>query len=225
VVFSSPVTARYLRIVADEPDNGGQTGGQMSISEVGAYAPSAGQADVALDKPAQALFLDGTQAQMQPGSLPSMRTTATPPRPRQATNQYRWIQQIDLQKPQSLDLITLLQPDSAYATAFHIDVSLDGSKFWTVARTTDAAAGSPESSSNSPGHRHATSASSPTARTAAGRPAGRWPSASWRPTTSSDRSDPSHRSVLNSAARARPGLPCYVGRSDQTGSRSGNVDY
>ena len=35
----------------------------------------------------------------------------------------------------------LLQPDSAYATAFHIDVSIDGSKFWTVARTTDSGAG------------------------------------------------------------------------------------
>jgi hypothetical protein len=141
VFFSSPLTARYLRIVADEPDNGGQTGGQMSISEVGAYAPSAGQTDVALDKPAQALFMDGTQAQMQPDSLPSYADDGDATTISQASGQYQWIQQIDLQKPQSLDLITLLQPDSAYATAFHVDVSIDGSKFWTVARTTDSGAG------------------------------------------------------------------------------------
>jgi len=29
--------ARYIRIVADRPDNGGQTGGQMAISEVGVF--------------------------------------------------------------------------------------------------------------------------------------------------------------------------------------------
>ena len=141
VFFSSPLTARYLRIVADEPDGGGQTGGQMAISEVGAYAPSAGQSDLALDMPAQALFMDGTQAQMQPDSSPSYADDGDATTTAQAFGQYRWIQQVDLRKPQSLDLITLLQPDSAYATAFHIDVSTDGSNFWTVARTTDSGAG------------------------------------------------------------------------------------
>jgi hypothetical protein len=35
--FATPVTARYLRIVAVKPDGGGQTGGQMAISELAVY--------------------------------------------------------------------------------------------------------------------------------------------------------------------------------------------
>jgi F5/8 type C domain/Right handed beta helix region len=144
VEFSSPLTTRYLRIVADLPDNGGQTGGQMAISEVGAYAPSTATADLALDKPAQALYIDGTQAQMQPNTQPSYAVDGDPTTYAQATQQYRWIEQVDLQQPQSIDVITLLQPEgtyTAYATAFHIDVSLNGYDYYTVARRTDAMGG------------------------------------------------------------------------------------
>lgn len=142
VIFSSPLTARYLRVVADKPDDWGERGDQMAISEIGAYAPTRnGQSDLTLDKPAQALFMDGTQALMQPGSLPSYVDDGDPTTAAQATNEYQWIAQIDMGNPQSIDLLTLLQPDSAYATAFHVDVSLDGSKFWTVARRTDSAGG------------------------------------------------------------------------------------
>jgi hypothetical protein len=35
--LATPVTARYLRIVAVKPDGGGQTGGQMAISELAVY--------------------------------------------------------------------------------------------------------------------------------------------------------------------------------------------
>jgi hypothetical protein len=31
------MSARYLRVVADRPDDGGQTGGQMAVSELAAY--------------------------------------------------------------------------------------------------------------------------------------------------------------------------------------------
>ena len=37
VQLDEPVQARYLRMIADHPDNGGQTGGQMAISELAAY--------------------------------------------------------------------------------------------------------------------------------------------------------------------------------------------
>jgi hypothetical protein len=40
VQLDEPVQARYLRVVADHPDDGGQTGGQMAISELGAYSGS-----------------------------------------------------------------------------------------------------------------------------------------------------------------------------------------
>jgi secreted PhoX family phosphatase len=35
--LATPVSGRYLRIVAVKPDGGGQTGGQMAISELAAY--------------------------------------------------------------------------------------------------------------------------------------------------------------------------------------------
>jgi F5/8 type C domain/Right handed beta helix region len=141
VVFSTPVTARYLRIVADAPDNWNQRGDQMAISEVGAYAPAPGQPNLALNAPAQALYIDGTQAQMQPNSTPAMADDGNPATFAQATGQYRWIQQIDLTQPQSFDVVSLLQPDTAFATNWHLDVSLDGSTYYTVARHDDTAGG------------------------------------------------------------------------------------
>jgi hypothetical protein len=141
VVFSSPVTARYLRIVADAPDSWSQTGGQMAISEVGAYAPTTGQANLALNQPALALFLDGTSAQMQPGDQPSYAVDGNTSTAAQASGQYRWIEQVDLQKIESINEITVDQPSSAYATEFHVDVSQDGSTFYTVAWSKDSAAG------------------------------------------------------------------------------------
>jgi F5/8 type C domain len=137
--FAAPVTARYLRIVADKPDDWGQRGDQMAISGVAAYASSL--KNVAERKPAQALFVDGTQADLQPGSLASSATDGNPATFTQATGRYRWISQVDLGRATSLNLLTLLQPDSAYATAFHVDASLDGSSFVTVARRIDASGG------------------------------------------------------------------------------------
>jgi len=136
VVFSSAVTAQYFRVVADEPNNGGQTGGQMAISEVDAFAPTSGQADLALNEPAQALYIDGTQAAMQPNELPSYAVDGNTSTVSQASGQYRWIQQVDLQQVESFNVITVDQPTTAYATEFHIDVSENGSDFYTVARST-----------------------------------------------------------------------------------------
>lgn len=137
--FAAPVSARYLRIVADKPDDWGQRGDQMAISGVAAYASSL--TNVAVRKPAQALFIDGTQADMQPGSLPSAATDGDPATTAQATGRYRWLSQVDLGHATPLNLVTLLQPDSAFATAFHIDASQDGSSFTTVARRIDASGG------------------------------------------------------------------------------------
>jgi hypothetical protein len=139
VDFAAPISARYLRIVADKPDNGGQRGDQMAISGVAAYAASL--TDVAEHKPAQALFIDGTQADLQPNSLASNATDGDPGTWTQATGRYRWISQVDLGQARSLNLLTVLQPDSAFATAFHIDASPDGSSFTTVARRIDASGG------------------------------------------------------------------------------------
>ena len=139
IVFPTPISARYLRIVADKPDDWGQRGDQMAISGVAAYA-SALQ-NVAVRKPAQVLFIDGTQADLQPNSLPGYATDGDPGTWTQATNRYRWISQVDLGRATSVNLITVLQPDSAFATAFHVDASLDGASFVTVARRLDAGGG------------------------------------------------------------------------------------
>jgi hypothetical protein len=125
--------------VADKPDDWGQRGDQMAISGVAAYASNL--KNVAERKPAQALFVDGTQADMQPNSPPSAATDGDPGTWAQATGRYRWISQVDLGGPTSVNLLTLLQPDDKFATAFHIDASLDGSSFTTVARRLDAAGG------------------------------------------------------------------------------------
>jgi L-alanine-DL-glutamate epimerase-like enolase superfamily enzyme len=37
VQLDEPVSARYLRVIADRPNDGGQTGGQMAVAELGAY--------------------------------------------------------------------------------------------------------------------------------------------------------------------------------------------
>jgi hypothetical protein len=139
VTFAAPVTARYLRIVADGPDQGGRRGSQMAISEVGAYAPGPG--NLALDAPTQALYIDGTKALLQPGSQPTYADDGDPATSTQATAQFRWMQQLDLGRARSVDVIALLQPDSAFATHWHVDVSLDGSTYWTVARHNDTAGG------------------------------------------------------------------------------------
>jgi hypothetical protein len=111
----------------------------MAIAEVGAYAPPA--ANLALAKPTQALYIDGTKALLQPGSQPTYANDGSPDTSTQATDQFRWMQQVDLGKPESINVISLLQPDSAFATHWHIDVSLDGSTFWTVARHNDTSGG------------------------------------------------------------------------------------
>jgi len=142
VAFGTPVTARYLRVVADKPDNSGQRGDQMAISEIGAYAAaSQGSNNIALRVPAQALFIDGTQADMQPNSTPAHGDDGDPSTFAQAFGRYRWLLQVDLQQPQPVGLVSVLTPVDKYATAFHIDVSVDGSTFWTVAYRIDSAGG------------------------------------------------------------------------------------
>jgi hypothetical protein len=141
VEFSTSLTARYLRIVADKPDNSGQTGDQMAISEISAYAPTQGGSNTALKTPAQALFIDGTQADMQPNSTPALGDDGDATTFAQASGRYRWSLQVDLQQPESIGVVSVLMPVDKYATAFHVDVSLDGSTFWTVAHRTDSTGG------------------------------------------------------------------------------------
>jgi hypothetical protein len=258
--FTTPITARYLRIVADEPSNGNQRGGQLAIDEVGAYAPAdvathstaeygggrlggplaalavdgspntvapvgsgdqalvtdlgavtdlgvvgvqqprgistpysvaastdgkswttvvadsrtapavlatpvaarylrfstlpgtrslllvgevvaEGTSNAALNRPASALYVDNTQALMQPNSTAADAVDGDPGTFAQATQQYRWTEQVDLQRAQPVSIVSVLAPTDTFASAFHIDVSLDGSTWWTVGRRVDNAGG------------------------------------------------------------------------------------
>ncbi|GII59776.1 hypothetical protein Pth03_81650 [Planotetraspora thailandica] len=139
VQFGTPVTARYVRVVADKPDDWGQRGDQMAIDEFGAFEAPA--ADFARGRGAAALFTDKTVAKMQPGSTAAYAVDGDPATFAQASDRYRWILQVDLQQVRSLETIAVVQPSRAYATAFHVDVSVDGSTYWTVAHRTDVSYG------------------------------------------------------------------------------------
>ena len=141
VALTAGPTMRYLRVVADKPNGPGQTGGQMAISEVEAYYGPTPGANLALSKPATALYIDGSVAEMQPGSLPGYAVDGSTATSAQATNQYRWQLQVDLRSAQSVKVFVLTQPTSAYATAVHIDVSTDGVTFTTVSTNTGMTSG------------------------------------------------------------------------------------
>ena len=70
-------------------------------------------------RPAQALYIDGTQAAMQPNELPSYAVDGNTSTVSQASGQYRWIQQVDLQQVESFNVITVDQPTTAYATEYN----------------------------------------------------------------------------------------------------------
>jgi hypothetical protein len=137
VLLSTPASARFLRVVADQPSSGGQTGSQMAISELGVY----GSTNEALNRWASALFIDGSNAQMQSGSAPGNAIDGSTSTFAQASGQYRWQLQVDLQKVQSIGYLILNQPSTTYATAFHIDASIDGSNYFTIARMAGTGSG------------------------------------------------------------------------------------
>lgn len=137
VPLSTPVSARYIRIVGDQPSSGGQTGSQMAISELGVY----GTTNLALNRWASAQFIDGSTAQMQSGSTPANAIDGSTSTFTQASGQYRWQLLTDLQSVQPIGYLTLTQPSGTYATAFHVDVSSNGSNYYTVARIAGATSG------------------------------------------------------------------------------------
>jgi hypothetical protein len=79
VEFTTPLTARYLRVVADKPDHWGQRRDQMAISEIGAYAPTKGGNNTALKRPAQAR--SSTEPRPTCNRTPCRRSATTATRP------------------------------------------------------------------------------------------------------------------------------------------------
>jgi len=100
--------------------------------------------NLASKKPVQALFLDGSQAVMQPGSTPAAAVDGDPSTFAQATNQWRWQLQIDLLDVQFIDTVRVTMPTTTFATALHVDTSADGSNFTTAATSTGLTGGGPQ---------------------------------------------------------------------------------
>jgi hypothetical protein len=138
----SPLGARYLRVIADEPDGPNQTGGQMAISELQIFGPP----DLALNKPTSAQYLDGSAATMQfnpnaPTLNPDEATDGIGSTYAQAWGQFRWMLTADLLSPFMVRAFLVTMPSFAYATAFHIDESLDNQSWTTVYSNSATTAG------------------------------------------------------------------------------------
>jgi hypothetical protein len=132
-VTMTPTAARYLKVVADAPNAGGQVGGQMALSEVGVYEAT----NLATGKSSQALFLDGSNAQLQPGRSTAHGNDGDPTTWVQATNQYRWQYVLDLGSAQAVSRVSLVQPPDKFATAWHLEGSTTGSNYTTLATVTN----------------------------------------------------------------------------------------
>lgn len=129
------VSARYVRIVAVKPDDGGQTGEQMAVSEVEVYE------NLALGKPATAYYMDESTATMQDNMPPSNAVDGSLSTAAQATNQFRWQQQVDLGAVATVNRIITRMPSIAYASEFDIKVSTDGTNFTTLKTITEFRSG------------------------------------------------------------------------------------
>lgn len=129
-VWVERTSARYVRIVAVKPDGPGQTGGQMTLSEVEVY----GMSNIALNQTASAYYMDGSAATMHEGKPAVNGVDGDIDTDAQATNQYRWQEQVDLGSTKTIDRIVVKMPDDEYhfATEFRIAISTDGSSFTTI---------------------------------------------------------------------------------------------
>lgn len=85
--------------------------------------------------------MDGSVAQLQPGHPTSYGNDGDVNTWTQAYGQYRWQYQIDLGAATSIGRVSIVEPADRFATAFHIDVSVDGSTFTTVSSVTGLTAG------------------------------------------------------------------------------------
>lgn len=135
------VNARYVRVVAVKPDAVGQTGGQMAINELEVYG-----VNLALNKTTAAYYMDGSTATMHSGAGAANAVDGDASTKAQAYGQYRWQEQVDLGAVKSVSRIVVTMPTDAYATAFNVATSTDGTAFSTVASITGFSGGTSSTS-------------------------------------------------------------------------------
>ena len=97
--------------------------------------------NLALGKAARALFVDGSTAVMQPGSLPGDAVDGDLSTVAQASDQYRWQLEVDLGSVNDIGTVVTDMPSRAYASEFEIRTSTDGETFTTVRSVSGFAGG------------------------------------------------------------------------------------
>lgn len=114
----------------------------MALAEVGITAPDpVPPLNLAAERTASALYLDGSPATMQVGSRAQHAVDGVLDTFTQASGRFRWQLEIDLQVAREIEVLQVSQPAHAYATAFHVDASIDGRAFTRIGRSTRASSG------------------------------------------------------------------------------------
>ncbi len=136
-----PKPIRYIRVEAIKPDGPGQTGGQMAIAEIEAYT----EANLARGKTASAYYLNGSVASMQPGQDAYSAVDGNSGTFAQATGQYKWVQQVDMQYVTDISKVIVhfstIPSPGLFATEYAIKTSLDAINWSTAAVVLDGKVG------------------------------------------------------------------------------------
>jgi len=131
-----PVPARYIRIKAIKPDDYGQPGNQMAITELEVYENSY----PSYAKQASALWLDGSPAALHGGILPAVMVDGITEGHvyAQANGQYRWMLEVDMGAVFWVNTIDVVFCDWLWASQYEIQFSTTGGQgsFTTVATPT-----------------------------------------------------------------------------------------
>lgn len=117
--------------------DGRQPGGQMTVVRFSAY----GATDAASGATVRAEYLDGSPATPLPNGAADNALDGDLNTFAQAQGQWRWRLHMDLGAPQPLHEVDLLMPAAAFATAFHIESSLDSITWENQARVTTVGVG------------------------------------------------------------------------------------
>ncbi|SDX48958.1 discoidin domain-containing protein [Paenibacillus sp. CF384] len=117
--------------------NGGSTntgGSTASFDDITVEGPAS--TNKALNKTVNAYYIDGSTAALQPGDSVVYATDGNASTKTQATDQWRWMLRVDLGASASINRIKVIMPATAYATAFDIQTSTDGTSYTTVKSVT-----------------------------------------------------------------------------------------
>ncbi|GBF77781.1 hypothetical protein PA598K_06348, partial [Paenibacillus sp. 598K] len=130
-------------LVFDNVTNGSTpAGAQHTLDQAGITSAYAGiksayePINLALNRPATALYLSGAVANMQPQSIASHAVDGHAGTYAQASDEWAWQLQVDLGSVRTVDRVVVRMLSTAFATAYDIKASTDGVNFATVKSVT-----------------------------------------------------------------------------------------